>query len=349
MTILETTSAKLTDAHEKVSLVPPPDKPGFGENHAFWIHDETSGLHINGHIMTCEDIGRFDLRTAKLSIVFPNGRTLFRREVGGGSTENEVVGGNLRYGCVVPFKQWKCAFDGITHDITVERTYMSGTPLDPHRVPVTFEIDTIAGAPAWVQGSFTEGGLGPVAPFIGGERYEQLFKASGRVTIGKETIELKGFGNRTHRFGHRDLTATGSAPQMLGHVWTAGLFPSGTAFGLQTFPAADGGVLWGEAYVVRNGKMIGAEIVRTPWLRSYWRQGEALEIVLRTTDGEMHTITGETLGTVITGRLPGSTVGGQLSLFQSYARFTYNGETAINMLERSLRHSVIETGRGRPG
>jgi hypothetical protein len=348
MTILNTSSANLTDAHEDVFLDPPAGKPGFGENHAFWIHDEATGLHINGHIMTCEDIGRFDLRTAKLSIMWPNGRTLFRREVGGGSTAREVVGGNLRYTCVEPFREWKCAFDGILYDVTVERTYMSGMAADPHRVPVTFEIDTVMGAPAWVQGSLTQGGLGPVATFMGGERYEQLFKARGRVVIGGETIQLSGYGNRTHRFGHRDLTATATAPRMLGHVWTAGLFPSGAAFGLQTFPTADGGVLWGEAYIVGGGKMVGAEIVKAPWLRSYWRQGEPLNIVLRTNDGNTHTITGETLGTVITGRLQAATPGEQLSLFQGYARFHYKGESAINMLERSLRHSVIETGVGRP-
>jgi len=34
--------------------------------------------------------------------------------------------------------------------------------------------------------------------------------------------------------------------------------------------------------------------------------------------------------------------------FQSYARYEMRGETAINMIERSLRHGAIETGVGRP-
>jgi len=335
-------------AYEQVTLAQPPDQPGFGENHAFWIHDEASGVHINGHLMTCEDLGAFDQRITKLSILFPSGRTLLLRETGGSSDVDTAAGANLRYRCIEPFRRWLCSFRGVMQDVTVSRSYISGLPMDYHRVPVSFEIDTEMGAPAWIQGAFTEGGLGPVAPFIGGERYEQLFRASGRLTVGGEPLMVTGFGNRTHRLGRRDLTATATAPRMLGHVWSAALFPSGAGFGLQAYPTAEGGILWAEGYVIRDGALVGAEVVRAPWLNSYWSRGEPLAISLRSQDGEMFEIGGETLGTVVGGRLPGSSPGEQLSLFQGYARYAMRGESAINMIERSLRHSAIETGVGRP-
>jgi hypothetical protein len=135
---------------------------------------------------------------------------------------------------------------------------------------------------------------------------------------------------------------------MLGHVWAAALFPSGAGFGLQAYPTAEGGVLWAEGYVVRDGALVGAEVVRAPWLNSYWTRGEPLAITLRTHDGETVEIAGETLGTAIGGRLAAPTPGEQLTLFQGYARYRLREETAINMIERSLRHVAIETGAGRP-
>ena len=339
----------LPDTHEDVTLEPPPEQPGFGENHAFWIHDEATGLHINGHLMTCEDVGAYDRRITKLTILHPNGRTLLLRESGGVSERRAAVGANLRYGCLQPFRRWRCSFRGVMQDVTVPRSYMSGVAPEFHRVPVSFDIDTEMGAPAWIQGAFTPGGIGPVTNFIGGERYEQLFRASGRLQIGAETIDWSGFGNRTHRYGRRDLTATASTPRMLGHVWTAALFPSGAGFGLQAYPTADGGILWSEGYVIRGGALVGAEVVKAPWLASYWTRGEPLAIVLRARDdGELFEITGQTLGTAIGARLPGPNPAEQLSLFQGYARFALRGESAINMIERSLRHGAIETGVGRP-
>ena len=338
----------LTAAYEDVALEPPTGQLGFGENHAFWIHDEATGVHINGHLMTCEDVGAYDQRITKLSIMFPNGRVLLLRETGGVSDRQTAAGANLKYRCIEPFQRWTCSFKGVMQDVTVARYYMSSAAVDYHRVPVSFEIDTEMGAPAWIQGAFTEGGLGPVAAFIGGERYEQLFRAAGRLTVGGETISMSGFGNRTHRLGRRDLTATATAPRMLGHIWTAALFPSGSGFGLQAYPTAAGGILWSEGYVVRDGSLVGAEVLRAPWLRSYWTRGEQIAISLRTKDGEIFEVSGETLGTVIGARLSGAIPGEQLSLFQGYARFAMRGETAINMIERSLRHCAIETGVGRP-
>jgi len=341
-------SSGLTPDHERVALEQPEGQPTFGENQAFWVHDEASGIHINGHLNTCEDVGAFAQRIAKLSIIFPDGRTYLVRETGARSGAWTVASSNLSFECVEPFARWRCTFDGVLQDITVTRRYLSGQAVDYFRTPVSFELDARMAAPAWLNGAFTEGGLGPVKSFMGGERYEQLCRVSGRLSVGGRAYDFSGAGNRTHRVGRRDLSATPDAPRMLGHVWAAGLFPSGAGFGFQTYPKADGSILWSEGYVVRDGALIGAEVLRAPWLRNHWTRGEPLEIVLRTRDGEVFEISGETVGTFVGEMLPGLSASDQVPLFQSYARYTMRGETALNMIERSLRRSCIETGAGRP-
>jgi hypothetical protein len=341
-------SSGLAPEREQTALEQPEGQPSFGENQAFWVHDEASGIHINGHLNTCEDVGAFAQRIAKLSIIFPDGRTYMARETGPGSNSQTVASSNLRYECVEPFARWRCAFDGVMQDITIARRYYSGVPLDYLRTPVSFELDARMAAPAWVNGAFSEGGLGAVKSFMGGDRYEQLCRVSGKLAVAGRTYNFSGAGNRTHRVGRRDLSATPDAPRMLGHVWAAGLFPSGAGFGFQTYPKPDGAILWSEGYVVRDGTLVAADVVRAPWLRNYWTRGEPLEIILRTREGEVFEIAGETLGTSIGEMLPGQSAGEQISLFQSYARYAMRGETAINMIERSLRRSCIETGVGRP-
>jgi hypothetical protein len=340
----------MTAEQDYTTLVQPAGQPLYGENQAFWMQDEATGIHINGHLNTCEDIGAFNQRIGKLSIIFPDGRTLVYRGMAAVSTRETVSCGNLSYTCVEPFRQWRCTFDGVMQDITVERRYMTGLPMDSYRVPVSFDIDARMGAPAWINGGLSEGGLGAVKVFMGGERYEQLCRISGTLRVGSQSYPIEGAANRSHRHGQRDLAATATAPRMLGHIWAAGLFPSGKGFGVHAFPTAEGGILWSEAHVVRDGQLVPAEIVHAPWLQNYWKQGERFRIVLRTADGQEADIGGEILGTFMGEMIGGATVADQIPIFQSYARYTLDGETATatNMIERSLRRSCIETGVGRP-
>jgi hypothetical protein len=336
-------SSGLPDARDCVHPVPPPETPGFGENHAFWMQDEAHGMQIKCHINTCEDLhDAFDLRHARVTITRPDGRVLLSRDYGGGSTTDTAAGGPLSFRCIEPFRRWKVSFAGVMQTVTMAREATD------NRVVVRFEMDVQMVAPAWINGAFTPGGLGPVKEFIGGERYEQMFHATGRLVIDDEVIPWSGYGNRTHRWGRRDLSGGPNAAPMLGHIWAVGAFPSGAGFGFQSYPALDGSIIWSEGYLVRDGALVPAEVIREPWLATYWLQGEPIEIVMRTKDGQTAEITGQILGSVAYPMIPGRTFGDQVPLFQSYARYTMNGETATNMIERSLRRSSIETGVGRP-
>src|SRR5690606_1166034 len=173
----------------------------FGENHAFWLHDEVSGVHVNGHLNTCEDLGAFEQRIAKLSVIFPDGRLFVFRDTGAGSDRRTAASGALRFECLEPFARWRCTFKSVMQDVTIARRYATGAALEGFRTPVSFEVEAQMVAPAWINGAFTEGGLGPVKAFMGGERYEQLLRFAGKLQAGGQTFDLAGFGNRTHRVG----------------------------------------------------------------------------------------------------------------------------------------------------
>lgn len=114
------------------------------------------------------------------------------------------------------------------------------------------------------------------------------------------------------------------------------------------FPNRDGTIFWGEAYVLQGGVQLPARIIAAPWLRHYHRSGERIEIILETHQGERFEISGETIASVLSLMIPAPVRGEQVPLLQSHVRYRMRGQTADNMLERSLRRSAIETGIGRP-
>ncbi|MCK9541643.1 MAG: hypothetical protein M0R03_06395, partial [Novosphingobium sp.] len=337
-------TAGIDPLRERITLEQPAGEPTFGENNAFWTHDEGKGIQINGHLNTTEDLGDYHQRIAKISVSFPDGRLYQLREIGDGCTEDMTGTGNLRFHCIEPFKHWSCHFAGAMDNVTIVYNYRTGNVIDIPRVPIRFDIDTQMVAPAWLQGSMVEGGLGVATPYIGGERYEQLFRASGKLVVGGVEYTINGYGNRTHRYGTRDLSTTAGAPPMLGHVWAAAVFPDGSAFGLHVFPNRDGSIFWGEAYVLKDGIQLPARIIKAPWLSHYRPFGEHIEIILETHDGERFDISGETVSSVFTLMIPAPIPGEQVPLSQAHVRYHMRGQTADNMMERSLRRSCIETG-----
>jgi hypothetical protein len=309
-------------------LVRQPDgQPGFGENHAFWI--SSGEVQIWVHLNTLEGAGAFDLRHGAVRVLLPNGRCLTNGEDGGPTRENTASSGNLHFRCDAPFERWTCSFRGALRDVSLPGQLQNG-PL----TIVDFEVESTMAAPPWINGGFTPGGLGPVSAFMGGHRYEQLIHCKGRLRIGGEEIAVDGQGNRTHRRGVR------AYGPMLGHCWGAAIFPSGAGFGYQIYPDADGAVLWDEGYLVEDGKLVHARVTGAPWLTSFHPAGERFTTELDTGSRRM-TIEGELLGSSIFMMVPGRTAPDDVIIGQSWVRYSWNGETAYNMIERSLRRSEI--------
>ena len=85
--------------------------------------------------------------------------------------------------------------------------------------------------------------------------------------------------------------------------------------------------------------VIPARAVKAPWLRTLTPSGEDASCVLETEDGRTVTINGETALSTFMVMPP--EVGGGLQLHQAIARYTWDGETANGMLERSSPPAAI--------
>jgi hypothetical protein len=309
----------------------PQGQPGFGENHAFWI--SSGDVQIWVHLNTLEGAGAFDLRHGAIRVLLPNGRCLTSGEDGGPTLETVASSGNLHFQCDAPFERWTCRFRGVMRDVSLAGQLQNG----PMTI-VDFEVAATMAAPAWINGAFTPGGLGPVSAFMGGHRYEQLFRCTGRVRIGEQEIAIDGQGNRTHRRGVR------AYGPMLGHCWGAGMFPSGAGFGYQIYPTEDGGVLWDEGYLVEDGRLVAARVTAAPWLDSFHTVGKIASTQLDTGERRM-TIEGKIIGSSIFMMVPGRIPPDDVIIAQCWVRYSCNGEVAYNMLERSLRRSEINKAR----
>ena len=160
-------------------------------------------------------------------------------------------------------------------------------------------------------------------------RFEQLCRATGRLRIGDETHEIDGGANRIRRQSIRRLA------KFRGHAWQAALFPSGRGFGYIAYPPRDDGKdTYNEGYLFDgDGDLIPARVVQAPWLETLTPKGEDVSCVLETEDGRTQRIDGETAVSSFMVMPP--EVGGGMQLQQAIVRYTWDGESANGMLERS--------------
>jgi hypothetical protein len=316
------------------ALVPDPTVEGFGENHAFWLCDPQERIHLNVHFNTWDERGCYAMRRGKLYILTGGGRMLLLTESGFASTPEGPGSATITSKCLQPFRRWTLEFNGMLNDVTAPIT-VDGSPARPVLVPASFRFEMEMIAPAWQQGALTPGGLGPVKDFIGGQRYEQLFRFSGTVEFEGAPHQLSGFGNRTHRWGMRNYSA------MLGHCWGAAMFPGGLGFGFQCYPDDSGAMLWSEACLIRDDRIEPAEVIAAPWLADFHRTERARDIVLKDSAGQVLTINGEMIASCPTVMTPGRTSDDDVIINQSVYRYCLGQETTVNMMERSIRRKFL--------
>jgi hypothetical protein len=202
-------------------------------------------------------------------------------------------------------------------------------------VPVELELDIKSAAPPWECGTLLEEARYVLAhqeegDLMGGPRFEQLFRATGRLRVGDDVRDINGGGLRIRRQGVRRLAT------FRGHVWQSAVFPSGRAFGLNNYPPrTDGKPTFNEGYVYEgDGELVPARVVEAPWLEKVEPKGQNATVVLETMRGTER-IEGETV--LSTCHVMGPPMIPQrFSLQQAIARYTWDGETANGMLERSV-------------
>ncbi|WP_041254357.1 hypothetical protein [Frankia sp. EAN1pec] len=326
-----------------------PDNPDLRESVNAWVWDDgvEFGLPRIG-IEAAAD--QWDTHDIQVNIAFAGGRVLNMygpRKVHdplGADGKARILGaGPLSFELVEPYRHWKMHLEGPAVVTSAEdqiggwKRGVTGGPT----VEVRLELDIRPAVPPWESGTLLEEADRVLATqeegdLMGGPRFEQLSRVTGRLQVDDEVHELNGGGLRIRRAGVRRLAT------FRGHVWQSALFPSGRAFGLCLYPPrADGKPTFNEGFLFEgDGALIPAWVVDAPWLRELRPTGEDVSVTLETEDGRTTTIHGESL--LSTFAVMGADIGSpqRLNLQQAIARYTWDGETANGMMERS---SVSDT------
>jgi prepilin-type processing-associated H-X9-DG protein len=319
-----------------------PGDPELRESVNAWIWDD-SGTFGFPRIGIEAVADQWDTHDLQVNLAFADGRVFnalgngpVHDPIGAAGRPRVLGAGPLSFEVVEPYRHLRMRLDGSAQQTTVQAQIDGWTPWgdggDP--VPIQAEIDIRPAVPPWENGA-----LDPEAKRIldtqeEGDlmgypwRFEQLCRATGTVTVNGERHELNGGANRIRRQSIRRLAT------FWGHAWQAALFPSGRGFGCLTYPARkDGKATYNEGYVFTgDGELIPARVVRAPFIHTLVPSGDDVSVVLETADGTV-TIDGETV--TATCMVMPKEVGGGLRLQQALARYTWDGETGIGMVERS--------------
>ncbi len=325
-----------------------PDDPGMRDSVSLWVFDDRGevGLPRIGIEAVAANWERHGLQA---NVTFPDGRVYRLRDDAkawpphGPDGRPTVLGaGPLEFRCVEPFRTWTMTFEGAAvrtsaFDLVEGRT-------DGPLVDVEFEVEATMAVPPWVQGtllreagdrleSSIEGGL------MGGDRYEQLFRATGSVRVAGEEHTFTGSGLRIRRQGVRRLAG------FWGHAWQSALFPSGRGFGYIAYPPRpDGEPTFNEGYIYDgDGDLVPARVVEAPWLTTLQALGADVSLVLETGRGT-HRIEGETVMSAFDIHHDDKTAAMAAlkqempsfpALHQGGVRYRWDGEEAFGMIERS--------------
>jgi hypothetical protein len=335
------------DAEREYVFATRPDDPEMRESVNTWVWDQGTefGLPRVGVEAVAD---QWDTHDVQVNLAFGDGRVLTIIGPGavhdprGADGKPRVLGaGPLSFELVEPFRRWRAHLDGRATP-TSTQAQIEGRRPDPSEgdaVSVQLELEIESAVPPWESGTLlAEAGYvlahQEEGDLMGGPRFEQLFRATGRLRVGDDEHVLRGGGLRIRRQGVRRLAA------FRGHVWQSTVFPSGRAFGHCVYPPrSDGKATFNEGFLFEgDGELIPARVVDAPWLRTLEPKGQDVSVTLETEDGRTETIHGETaLSTfMVMNAAAGATgMAGDFRLQQAIVRYTWDGERATGMLERS--------------
>jgi hypothetical protein len=325
-----------------------PDNPEMRDSVSFWVVDDRGEVGLP-RIGIEAVAANWDAHDVQVNVAFPDGRVFRLRDNGpsmpaqGPDGRPSVLGaGGLAFRCVEPFDTWVMTYDGKAVQ-TSSFDLVEGKKDGP-LVDVGFRVEATMAVPPWVQGALQadageqlktsiEGDL------MGGPRYEQLFRASGSVTVDGREHSFTGSGLRIRRQGVRRLAS------FWGHCWQSAVFPSGKAFGYIAYPPRpDGEPTFNEGYIFGgDGNLVPARVVKAPWLTRLQPLGEDVSLTLETADGVVE-IDGETVFSThdihhnddmysmhaLKREMPSFP-----ALQQAGVRYRWDGEETYGMLERS--------------
>lgn len=326
-----------------------PDDPEMRESASVWLFEENGafafpriGIEAVGNIW---DRHRFDYNGAlgggRVLRQSTRGATL--PTLGAGGRSSVLGAGGLRFECVEPFRTWRLSLDDAPYDGRIEeqlrgnfRIY-EGQEVDPslRTTPLRLEAELTMAAPAWTQDYRIEklAGMSEAqrtdAGLMGyGWRIEQLFRATGELTIDGETRTFRGLGSRIHRQSVRPMGA------FRGHCWQSCLFPDGRGFATIAYPLREGeseDQRYNIAYYWDGATMHPARATQIPFLRRLMAEGDDVSLVLEGAFGRV-AIGGTTM--LASFHIGNAGVGG-MNNQQGAVRYALDGMQAMGMIERS--------------
>jgi hypothetical protein len=346
------------DIQRELPFARRPDNPEMRDSVSFWTFDEsgTVGLPRVGIEAVASN---WEQHNVQVNVAFGDGRVYRLREDGASRPVEAADGrptvlgaGPLAFTCVEPFDVWTMTFDG--RAVATSSADLVAGRKDGPLVDLRFEVEAKMAVPPWVQGALQpEAGnqlkTSIVGDLMGGPRYEQLYRATGRVQVAGEEHSFTGSGLRIRRQGVRKLDG------FWGHCWQSALFPSGRGFGYIAYPQRpDGEPAFNEGYLylgdsAGDGDLIPATVVEAPWLSRLQPLGEDVSVVLQTAKGTER-IEGETVVSTHDITDPSDVPPDMAKLLanwtfpalqQAGVRYRWNGEETIGMLERSIPKDQI--------
>jgi hypothetical protein len=324
-----------------------PENPQMRDSATLWIMDQSGTLALPR--VTFDAIGEsWDRPWVQLNFVHSDGRTLRVWSQEPGHLATDAAGqaairgaGPLRFQCIEPFRRWTMEFDGLATQSTTANELAGTRTRQP--VPLAFRLEAEMAAPPWLMGGMTEEAArqmkaGEASALMGGVRYEQLCRITGSVTLDGTKQTISGTGMRVRRQGVRNMGAA------LGHCQHSALFPSGKAFGaIIMAPGPDGPVAFNEAFVIgSDGRKHAARIVQAPWMRRLVAGGDDASLVLDSQIGTVR-ITGEVLLAMFDHHL--FEMADTSVLQQGTARYVWDGEATIGLIERCTLRTQLEGSR----
>jgi hypothetical protein len=321
-----------------------PADPEMRDSATLWIIDQSGRLAFPR--VTFDAIGEsWDTPWAQVNFAHADGRTLrlWSQEPGslGVGTDNKAAirgAGPLRFECVEPFRRWTLAFDGEVPQSTAAQEI--GGERYGTAIPLSCRFEAEMVVPPWLMGGMTPEAAATMqgddaAALMGGVRYEQICRVKGTVDFAGEHHRIEGTGMRVRRQGVRRMGAA------TGHVQHSALFPSGRAFGAIAFaPGADGVQPFNEAFLYTpDGGKVPARIAQAPWMKRLVASSDDASLVLESEIGTVR-IEGETLLTMFDHHF--FEMADSSILAQGTARYVWDGEEAIGLLERCTRRDQLE-------
>ena len=331
-----------------------PSEPFWCENLLFALYDPGCDVGFWLHLGTVPN--DWTMWEERVLLLLPQGEGFlsmwsFHRT----APQRRPAASSLEVRCLEPFRRWRVVFDGYAVHTTEEQMIAGASPPgERRRLVVDLDVECVGGAwDAAVAASGSRGSGSLDSQGWAKEHYEQLFRASGRVTVGSDEHDFEGAGWRDHSRGPRGGD-TGAA--WGGHVIMGGLCASGRGFILSRYWTPEGLVtLEGGGVVDGGGRLRYARVESAPRLTEFVRAGESLPVGLSWDTGhlDLECVTRRSMWTPMRKKYAAAVdmTGTGLNYALNFSRCVWEGEEGWVYSERSemLNRPAPRLRRGEVG